>query len=76
MASSEDIAYSVKLVAATGKEQAVLLRIRRDGLWLFTQGGKVCILPGTGYSAAISINRTAVANSSSTSGLLLHLTQP
>lgn len=37
----QEIQHHVRLVAASGKEQAVLLCIRRDGLWLYTQGGKV-----------------------------------
>lgn len=36
-----DQTYSVHLVAANGREQAVALHIRRSGLWLYTQGGKV-----------------------------------
>jgi hypothetical protein len=36
-----DKTYSVHLVAANGREQAVALHIRRSGLWLYTQGGKV-----------------------------------
>lgn len=33
--------HTVKLVATTGQEKGVVLRIQRDGLWLFTEGGKV-----------------------------------
>lgn len=42
--SSSELVYDVQLVAATGREQAVSLRIRRDGLWLYTQGGKVLLV--------------------------------
>jgi hypothetical protein len=33
--------YPVKLVAVSGREQPVVLKVRRDGLWLFTEHGKV-----------------------------------
>lgn len=42
--SSSELVYDVQLVAATGREQAVSLRIRRDGLWLYTRGGKVLLV--------------------------------
>lgn len=42
-ASSDVIQHPVRLVAASGKEQPVLLCIRKDGLWLYTQGGKVIL---------------------------------
>lgn len=38
--------YNVRLVAASGREQGVILRIRRDGLWLYTEGGKVMLFGG------------------------------
>jgi hypothetical protein len=31
----------VKLVAVSGREQPVVLKVRRDGLWLYTEHGKV-----------------------------------
>jgi hypothetical protein len=33
--------YPVKLVAVSGREQPVVLKVRRDGLWLYTEHGKV-----------------------------------
>lgn len=33
--------YPVRLVATTGKEQPVLLRCGRDGIWILTESGKV-----------------------------------
>lgn len=35
------LSYPVKLVAVSGREQPVVLKIRRDGLWLYTEHGKV-----------------------------------
>jgi len=45
---SSSITYNVSLVAASGREQGVVLRIRRDGLWLYTEGGKVMLFSGVG----------------------------
>jgi hypothetical protein len=41
MADSAMSAYSVKLVAVSGREQPVVLKVKRDGLWLYTEHGKV-----------------------------------
>lgn len=40
-ATQQAPSYSVRLVALSGREQPVQLRICRDGLWLYTEGGKV-----------------------------------
>jgi hypothetical protein len=41
MAEAAISAYPVKLVAVSGREQPVVLKVKRDGLWLFTEHGKV-----------------------------------
>ncbi|WIA35453.1 hypothetical protein OEZ86_003892 [Tetradesmus obliquus] len=40
MAEAAMSAYPVKLVAVSGREQPVVLKVKRDGLWLFTEHGK------------------------------------
>jgi hypothetical protein len=37
----QQIVHAVRLVAISGREQPIHLCIRQDGLWLFTEGGKV-----------------------------------
>ncbi|KAF8060606.1 SCLT1 [Scenedesmus sp. PABB004] len=39
-ADAGGLAHPVRLVAVSGREQPVVLKIRRDGLWLFTEHGK------------------------------------
>jgi hypothetical protein len=44
MAAAEEApaaVHAVALVAVSGREQSAQLHVRRDGLWLFTQDGRV-----------------------------------